>query len=130
MKDLTLTCLLSLLVNGAAHADPPTQRIPVNVLLVGDDGLTQGLSFSLQEGLRKHPAMRLAASNAEARLTISSKSHVGWDKLEGQAVLIYTVFVGPGLIADEPITGICYQSGLSKCVKDILRIANLNSGKP
>ena len=130
MKKVTLMSLLALVISGAAFADPPKQRFPVIVLLVGDDGLTQSLRSFLQEGLRKYPTLRLAGTSGEARLTISSKSNVGWDNLGGRDVLIYTVFVSPALIANEPITGICYQNRLSKCVNDILRIASLRSGKP
>ena len=130
VNKIALTSMFVLVVSGVASAAPPSQRVPVNVMLVGDDGLTQGLEASLEAGLRSHPNLRLAADK-EPRLTISSRTNVGWDNLGGREVVIYTVFIGPGLLADEPITGICYQTAMSKCARDILRIASTRSrGRP
>ncbi|MGI8405689.1 MAG: hypothetical protein ACR2OE_13170 [Thermomicrobiales bacterium] len=127
MKRLALTFLLASVVSGMAFADPPGQRVSVDLRLTGDDALSQKLAVSLENGLRKHRSLTLARSSEEADLTISSKTNVRWDKLGGRVVLIYTVFVGPALNADEPITGVCYQNAVSKCVKDILRIVDIVS---
>ncbi len=130
MSTLTLALLLGAMSAGAAWADAPKRRVPVDVRLVGDDGLTQNLSASLQEGLRSHQRLRLTNSSDEAAVTIRSKSNVGWDKLGGRNVVIYTVYVSRGGAVAEPVTGVCYERAMSKCVKDILRIAYLEADRP
>jgi hypothetical protein len=125
MKWLTLAAMLLVPAAGAPQPEPPKPRVPVLVQLTGDDGLTQKLSDSLEQGLRKHPRLRLASTAGEAVVTIRSESNVGWDKLSGRLVVIYTLYIDKGEPADEPITGICYEIGMAKCVKDILRIASL-----
>ena len=130
MKSLALASLLVAMTTGTAAADPPAPRVPVAVQLVGDDGLSQNLSAALQEGLRTHPRLRLAESAGEARLTIRSAGNVRWDRLGGRVIIIYTVFVGRGDDEAEPDTGICYERRMSKCVNDILRIADIEAERP
>jgi hypothetical protein len=130
MKLLALTSLLLATSSGATPADPPTRRVPVNVQLTGDDGLSQNLSWALEERLRTHPHLRLAESSGESVVTIRSDSNVGWDRLAGRIVVIYTVFVGRSGGGAEPVTGICYERQMSKCVNDILRLASIQAELP
>lgn len=125
MNTLAITSLLALLSAGSFVTPAPLRRVPVAVELVGDDGLTQRLSGFLQDGLRRHKNLRLAISSDNAALTIRSRSNVGWDKLGGQTVLIYTFYVGKAGERSEPITGVCYERAMSKCVNDILRVVSL-----
>lgn len=57
----------------------------------------------------------------DKRLSIISDSNVGWDKLGGRKVAIYTVYLAGGTYRSGPMTGVCYVVSLSKCAKDILR---------
>jgi hypothetical protein len=123
MEALALSLLLTAASCWPISADPPARRVPVSVQLAGDDGLTQRLSAALRDGLRMHPRLRPAEGSDEAALTIRSDSNVGWDRLGGRLVVIYTVYVGRSGDGTSPHVGICYERRLSKCVNDILRIA-------
>jgi hypothetical protein len=129
MKLLALTSLLAM-STGATPADPPTRRVPVDVQLVGDDGLSQNLSWALTQRLRRHPHLRPAESSDASVLTIRSDSNVGWDRLDGRLVVIYTVFVGRGDGGTVSHTGICYERQMSKCVNDILRVVSIKAELP
>jgi hypothetical protein len=98
--------------------------------LVGDDGLTQNLSHALKSALSNHPTLRSATVGDQSPVTIESDTNVGWDKLGGRTVAIYTIYVHRQEDRGEPVTGVCFESGMSKCVKDILRVAQTVAKRP
>ena len=130
MKALALGFLLAVLSIGTTSPDPQVTRVPVALRLVGDDGLSQNLYVALRDGLRAHRRLRLADSSTEAVVTIRSDTNVGWDRLGGRLIVIYTVFVGRGDDGAGPHTGICYERRMSKCVNDILRLASIEAEYP
>ncbi len=127
MWTFPILAYLAALNSGSAFAEAPASRVPVDLRLVGDDGLTQKFHVALEEGLEKHPSLRLAKNRTEARVIVESDSNVDHDKLAGREVVIYLVYVYRGPDRGDPITGVCFASRMSKCAKDILRIVSLEA---
>lgn len=101
--------------------DPPAQRFPVAVSLVGDDGLTQNLDQELKNAIQRDRDLRAVGPDDAGGLTISSESNVDWDKLNGRVVVIYRVFVtGREAANPVPLTGACWENDLRKCARDIV----------
>jgi hypothetical protein len=123
MKAFTLAPLLLSLTSTTAFAAPRPERIPVAIRLVGDDGLTQKLTWALENELQRNALLRLATPTERGFVSIESDSNVNWDKLNGRTVIIYTVYVSGGDKRGPPHTGICYETQISKCVSAITRIA-------
>ena len=124
---LPIMAALALASGYGASASVSEKRLPVALQLVGDDGLTQKLSYSLKKTLSKHPALRLATASDQRTVTIESDTNVGWDKLAGRTVVIYTVYVHSREERGEPVTGVCFETAMSKCAKDILRITQIKA---
>lgn len=110
-----------------ANASAELLRTPVSVNLVGDDGLTQKLSVGIETALKHDPDLRPAVAGDRNIVSITSDGNVDWDKLDGRTVVIYTVHVFHGSESGEPSVGICYESGIKKCVSDILRLARIDA---
>lgn len=106
-----------------ANASAEPLRTPVSVDLVGDDGLTNKLRDSIETALKNNLDLRPAVAGDRNIVSITSGSNVDWYKLGGRTVVIYTVHVFHGGGSGEPNVGICYESGINKCVSDILRLA-------
>ncbi len=117
-------------VGPATSASQPVQRIPVSIRLVGDDGLTQKLKAGLRNDVQRHSALRLATPADRDAISIESDRNVGWDRLSGKTVLIYTVYVFRGEKRGASHTGICFESGISKCVDAITRLARIAADRP
>lgn len=127
---LTLAGLLISAVSPAVSASLPTDRIPVALRLTGDDGLTQTLRVGLEHALQKDSLLRLGTRGDRDVISIESDSNVGWDKLSGRTVVIYTVYIFRGGSRGTPHTGICYENGISKCVSAIVRLARIQAEFP
>jgi hypothetical protein len=110
-------------------ASTAPERVPVDVRLTGDDGLTQNLRVSLERGLGGDSELRLATATDHAELSIESDSNVRWDRLNGNTVIIYTVYLARPQDRGEPETGICWERDIDKCVRDILRWARISAGR-
>jgi hypothetical protein len=124
---LPILPILAVLGSAGGDTGVRVERHPVVVELTGDDGLTQKLSDALRKALGTHPRLRVAAATDQRVVTIESDTNVGWDKLDGRAVLIYTIYVHSAEERGEPVTGVCFESAMTKCVKDILRLTAIEA---
>lgn len=130
MNKLALACLLFLPGTGSVYAQSNDNRVPVRVRIAGvdsHDGLTQNFGVSLKEAIGKDAKLRLATESDTAAISLESYRNVGSDKLAGKTVAIYAVYVYEGEDRGEPLVGVCFETGMSKCVKDILRIVRLRA---
>lgn len=94
---------------------------------MGDDGLTQSLSDTLKQALKKNSALRLAVVSDSDVVSVTNDSNLDWDKLDGRTVIIYTVHVFRGQDRGESNVGICYEGEMTKCVNAIIRLARIEA---
>lgn len=130
MKALALAGLLMFPAAQSVSGPPTIDRIPVELRLIGDDGLTQKLVVALEKDLQASATLRPASEADRNIVFIESDSNVQWDELGGKSVIIYTVHVFPSYGRGVTRTGICYESGISKCVKEIARLARIAAMLP
>lgn len=98
---------------------------------MGDDGLSQKLSFELQAGLRRDRRLRLAAANDKESIVIETDSNVDSDVLDGREVAIVTAYV---FLADEerprPVVRSCWTGDMETCARAIIRLARIRALSP
>jgi hypothetical protein len=98
----------------------PDARAPVRINLVGDDGLTNKLREALESAIGERAHLRVASSDEHPELSIESESNVDWDRLAGQVVVIYTVYVSSKEAKRVRLTGACFDKDIAKCARDIV----------
>ena len=109
--------------SGGSQAAPLTNRIPVTLKLVGDDGLSQKLGFEIVAGLRSDDRLRLAIPTDPRSIVIQTDSNVDWDILDGRKVAIVTAYVFSEHEKPFPIVRACWISDMKKCAREIIRVA-------
>ena len=124
---IAVAALLASSAHGTLLAQVKDARSPVTIRLVGDDGLTQKLALSLEEAAAKSSKVRLADPTERSAVFVESDTNVVSDTLGGRSVLIYAVRVRGADGIAAPVTGVCYERAVTKCMVAIMRVVELQA---
>jgi hypothetical protein len=107
---------------GAASAEPTF----VEVWVVGDDGLTQGLTVALEIAFGSSPDFTLSYGKKPGTLVVEIPTNVGWKKVGTRTKVLYTVeFTTTDGRKISTATGSCWDDVIAKCASHIVKDARI-----
>lgn len=108
-------------------ADPPTHvKVPVELWVSGDDGLTQRLADAVRSELTSSGAFALSPAGMRNSLKLTIPHNAGWRQINGRTQVSYDVRLERGGRGFKGRRGHCWESELVVCAKQVVRTASLS----
>lgn len=101
-------------------------RVPVALWVGGDDGLTQRLADALRTEFGKSRKFALSDADTRKSLRVTIPENVGWREINGRTQVNYEVRLARGVQSFRGRRGVCWETELAVCAKEIVRNASLS----
>lgn len=114
----------------ALAAGGATKPIPVEFWHTGDDGLSQKLSYEVEQTLKQSPDFTMSSERRPDTLVVRIPTNVDWNKVGQRTKVLYTVeFSSRDNRKFGGYKGSCWEDQMSKCAAQIVKKAKIAARK-